>query len=163
MANRGRGLTFDPFEPGCIDSPYEQYARLRASDPVHRSELLGGWVLTRYDDVARILRDPTISVELDNADDTPVVSTERQRMTERGGKAGTLVLRDDPDHARLRRLMQQPFGIRAIDGLRTMVRERVDAELDAVVGRGEMDVIGDFAYPLPVAVFCQMLGIPNED
>ena len=156
-------VAFDPFEPGYVDSPYAQYARLRATDPVHRSDLLGGWVLTRYDDVARILRDPTISVELENANATPVVSTERQRMTERGGKAGTLVLRDDPDHARLRRLMQQPFGIRAIDGLRTMVQERVDRELNALLPRGEIDVIADFAYPLPVTVFCEMLGIPDED
>jgi cytochrome P450 len=156
-------VAFDPFEPGFVESPYDQYARLRATDPVHRSELLGGWVLTRYDDVARILRDPTISVELENANTTPIVETERQRMHERGGKADTLVLRDDPDHARLRRLMQQPFGIRAIEGLRTMVEERVQRELDALIPRGEMDVIGDFAYPLPVAVFCEMLGIPDED
>ena len=156
-------VAFDPFEPGFVESPYEQYARLRATDPVHRSDLLGGWVLTRYDDVARILRDPSISVELENANSTPVVSNERARMDERGGRAGTLVLRDDPDHARLRRLMQQPFGIRAIEGLRTMVEERVVRELDALVPRGEMDVIADFAYPLPVTVFCEMLGIPDED
>jgi cytochrome P450 len=156
-------VAFDPFEAGYVESPYEQYARLRATDPVHWSDLLSGWVLTRYEDVARILRDPTISVEIENARATPVVETERQRMNERGGKADTLVLRDDPDHARLRRLMQQPFGIRAIDGLRSMVQERVDRELEAVIPRGFMDVIGDFAYPLPVAVFCTMLGIPDED
>ena len=156
-------VAFDPFEAGYVESPYEQYARLRATDPVHWSDLLSGWVLTRYDDVARILRDPTISVEIENARSTPVVETERQRMNERGGKADTLVLRDDPDHARLRRLMQQPFGIRAIEGLRSMVQDRVDRELDALIPRGEMDVIGDFAYPLPVAVFCEMLGIPDED
>jgi len=156
-------VAFDPFESGFVESPYEQYARLRATDPVHRSELLGGWVLTRYEDVARILRDATISVELEKANTTPIVETERQRMHERGGKADTLVLRDDPDHARLRRLMQQPFGIRAVAGLRTMVEERVQRELDALVPRGEMDVIADFAYPLPVAVFCEMLGFPDED
>src|SRR6476619_6726191 len=156
-------VAFDPFEAGYVESPYEQYARLRATDPVHWSDLLSGWVLTRYDDVARILRDPTISVEIENARSTPVVETERQRMNERGGKADTLVLRDDPDHARLRRLMQQPFGIRAIEGLRSMGQDRVNRELDALTPRGEMDVIGDFAYPLPVAVFCTMLGIPDED
>jgi cytochrome P450 len=155
--------TFDPFEPGFVESPYDQYARLRASDPVHWSDLLQGWVLTRYEDVAFILRDSTISVELDNAKASPVVQYERDRMAARGGKAETLVLRDDPDHARLRRLMQQPFGIRAIDRLRDMVRDRIDAALDELVPNGEMDVIGDFAYPLPVAVFCSMLGIPDED
>lgn len=154
---------FDPFEPGYVESPYGQYARLRATDPVHWSGLLEGWVLTRYDDVAQVLRDLTISVELENAKPTMVAESERLRMAERGGKAETLVLRDDPDHARLRRLMQQPFGIRAIDNLREMVRMRIDAALDVLVTRGEMDVIADFAYPLPVAIFCEMLGIPEED
>jgi len=163
MADRSRSLTFDPFEPGYVESPYEQYARLRAADPVHWSDLLEGWVLTRYDDVTHILREPTISVELDNAKPTAFVEAERTRMAANNRKIDTLVLRDDPDHARLRKLMQQPFGIRAIDALREMVCLRIDAALDALAGRGEMDVISDFAYPLPVAVFCEMLGIPDED
>ena len=155
-------VAFDPFEAGFVESPYEQYARLRADDPVHWSDLLEGFVLTRYEDVAHVLREPTISVELANAKPTGFVSAERTRMAETGRKTDTLVLRDDPDHARLRRLMQQPFGIRAIDALREMVRARVDAALDDLVDRGEMDVIADFAYPLPVAIFCEMLGIPDE-
>ncbi|MEY2420371.1 MAG: hypothetical protein QOI95_438 [Acidimicrobiaceae bacterium] len=156
-------MKFDPFEPGYVDSPYDHYARLRAEDPSHWSDLLEGWVLTRYDDVAYVLREPTISVQLDNAKPTNFVEAERTRMAETGRKADTLVLRDDPDHARLRRLMQQPFGIRAIDALREMVRTRVDAALDQLADRGAMDVIVDFAYPLPVAIFCEMLGIPDED
>lgn len=156
-------VAFDPFEAGYVDSPYAHYARLRVADPVHWSDLLHGWVLTRYDDVAHVLREPTISVEIDNARPTPAVETERQRMAERGGKADTLVLRDDPDHARLRRLMQQPFGIRAVDNLREMVKARIDTAIDELLPRGQIDVIGDFAYPLPVAIFCEMLGIPDED
>jgi cytochrome P450 len=156
-------VAFDPFEAGFVESPYEQYARLRADDPVHWSDLLEGWVLTRYEDVAFVLREPTISVELDNASPTNFVATERARMIENGAKSDTLVLRDDPDHARLRRLLQQPFGIRAIDALRDMVRTRVDAALDRLIDQGHMDVISDFAYPLPVAIFCEMLGIPDED
>jgi cytochrome P450 len=155
-------VLFDPFEAGYVESPYGQYARLRADDPVHWSDLLEGWVLTRYEDVAHVLREPTISVELDNATPTAFVEAERTRMSETNRKTDTLVLRDDPDHARLRRLMQQPFGIRAIDALRDMVRVRIDDALDQLADRGEMDVIVDFAYPLPVAIFCEMLGIPDE-
>jgi cytochrome P450 len=73
------------------------------------------------------------------------------------------VLRDDPDHNRLRRLLQRPFGPRQIEGLRRMVHERVDAAMAALAPRGAMDVIDDFAYPLPVGVFCEMFGIPDED
>ena len=150
------GVAFDPFEAGYVASPYGQYARLRADDPVHWSDLLEGWVLTRYEDVAFVLREPTISVELDNAKPTGFVEAERTRMSETNRKTDTLVLRDDPDHARLRRLMQQPFGIRAIEALRDMARVRIDEALDRLVDRGGMDVIVDFAYPLPVAIFCEM-------
>jgi cytochrome P450 len=157
--------TFDPLEPGFLESPYEQYARLRAHDPVHWSELLEGWVVTRYDDVAALLRDPTssTSVEIENANPTRLVVGERTRMREANREAHTLVLRDDPDHNRLRKLLQRPFGPRQIEGLRQMVRERVDAALAELAPRGAMDVIDDFAYPLPVGVFCEMFGIPDED
>lgn len=156
-------VAFDPFEPGFVDWPYDQYARLRATEPVHWSTLLEGWVLTRYDEVSRVLRDPTISVEIDNAKPTALVEHERNRMLERGRKSETLVLRDDPDHARLRKLMAKPFGARAVERLRDMIAARVEVAFAEVAGRGEMDVIADFAYPLPVGVFCEMLGIPDED
>ena len=60
-------VAFDPFEDGFVEWPYDQYARLRAAEPVHRSDLLQGWVLTRYEDIAALLKDPTLSVEIENA------------------------------------------------------------------------------------------------
>jgi cytochrome P450 len=156
-------VAFDPFEQGFVQSPYEQYARLRARDPVHWSELLEGWVLTRHDDVVALLRDPTISVELDNARATGVIAMQRARQARTGRTSDTLVLRDDPDHNRLRKLLQRPFGPRPVEALRAMIAERVDGAMAGLAPRGEMDVVGDFAYPLPVAVFNEMLGLPDED
>ena len=158
-----RPVAFDPFEPGFVESPYDQYGRLRAHDPVHWSELLGGWVLTRYDDVVGLLRDPTISVNLDFAQPTPLVLEHRERQKVSGREPNSIVLRDEPDHGRLRRLLQPSFGPRAIETLRGMVQQRVDAALADLLPRGEMDVIADFAYPLPVGIFCEMFGIPEED
>jgi cytochrome P450 len=120
-------------------------------------------VLTRFADVAAVLRDPTVSVELDRATPTPVVALQLARQERTGRGLDTLVLRDDPDHQRLRRLMQRPFGPRAVEGLRAMVTRRVDAAMDALAANGSMDVIGDFAYPLPVAVVNDLLGLPEED
>ena len=156
-------VAFDPFEPGFVESPYGQYARLRAQDPVHWSDLLQGWVLTRHDDVVALLRDLDISVELDNARPSAVVDQQRERQARTGRNSDTLVLRDDPDHNRLRKLLQRPFGPRPVEALRAMVAERVDGSMAELAGRDGMDVIGDFAYPLPVAVFNQMLGMPDED
>jgi len=159
----GKGVAFDPFEPGFVDSPYEQYARLRAADPVHWSDILQGWVLTRHDDVASLLRDPTVSSDLENATPTTVVSRQRERQARSGRRSDTLVLRDDPDHDRLRKLLQRPFGPRPVEGLRRMLSARVVAAIAELAPRGALDVIADFAYPLPVAVFCELLGLPDED
>jgi cytochrome P450 len=159
----GKGVAFDPFEPGFVDSPYEQYARLRDADPVHWSGMLQGWVLTRHDDVASLLRDPTVSSDLDNASPTTVVLRQRERQALGGRRSDTLVLRDDPDHNRLRKLLQRPFGPRPVEGLQRMVSARVDAAIAELAPQGAMDVIADFAYPLPVAVFCELLGLPDED
>jgi cytochrome P450 len=156
-------VAFDPFEPGFVESPYGQYDRLRAHDPVHWSGLLQGWVLTRHDDVVALLRDPDISVELDNARASGIVDQQRERQARTGRSSDTVVLRDDPDHNRLRKLLQRPFGPRPVEAMRAMVTERVDGAIADLVGRGGMDVIGDFAYPLPVAVFNEMLGLPDED
>jgi cytochrome P450 len=156
-------VAFDPMAPGFVESPYEQYAALRSADPVHRSELLAGWVLTRYDDVDRVLRDPTISVEQKSAAGNPLIDVEIARMERDGRSAATLVLRDEPDHGRLRRLLQPPFGPRAVAGLHDLVHDRVAEVLDRLVPMGRMDVMADFAYPLPVGIFCDLLGVPPED
>lgn len=163
---------FDPLEEGFVEWPYDQYRRLRAEDPVHHSELLHGWVVTRYHDVNRILRDHGVSAEIDKAEPTPLTVAEVERRDNggdghRGGR--TLVLLDDPDHARLRKLIAPPFRARMADGLRDLVHDRVRTCVDGLVARHgagvtvELDLIADFAYPLPVDIFCQMLGIPEED
>ena len=129
---------------------------------MHWSDLLEGWVLTRYEDVAHVLREPTISVELDNAKPTGFVEAERTRMTETGRKTDTL--------GAARRPRSRPAAAAHAAAVRhsrdrCAARHgapRVDAALDRLVDRGEMDVIVDFAYPLPVAIFCEMLGIPDE-
>jgi cytochrome P450 len=159
----GDEVRFDPFEPGFIESPHGQYARLRAADPVHWSELLEGWVLTRYDDCFSLLRDTSISVDLDKAAPTRTVEMQRERQARSDRDTDTLVLRDDPDHQRLRKLMQRPFGPRPVEGLRAMVADRVDQALDELAPRGAMDVVADFAYPLPVGIFNDMLGLPADD
>lgn len=156
--------TFDPFEAGFDAWPYDQYRRLREADPVHWSELLHGWILTRFDDVTAVLRDATVSSDLERAEPSPVVDLLRARTgRNRGDREGmTLVLLDDPEHARIRRLLQPSFTARSIEGLRASIQARVDAALDDLAARPTIDLLADFAYPLPVAVFCEMLGIPDE-
>lgn len=153
---------FDPFEAAFDAWPYDQYRRLREADPVHWSDLLGGWILTRYEDVSDVLRDRTVSSDLSRANPSPVVDLLRARQGEQADDEMTLVLTDDPEHARLRKAIQAPFTSRAVGKLRSSISRRVDHYIAALVERDHFELIDDFAYPLPVEVFCEMLGIPAE-
>ena len=108
---------FNPFAPGFVDDPYAQYAALREQDPVHRS-LLGPWVLTRYDDVLRVLRDPSLSVEDAQRRRRTRRSSARDRrrsFDERRSRGTRAMLNlDPPDHDRLRRLVAE--GVHPEDG-----------------------------------------------
>src|SRR6478735_4001775 len=139
----GRPAVFDPFEDGFVDDPYDQYARLRDGDPVHHSALLHGWVVTRFADVAKLLRDPSISSDIANATPNPLTIMELERLAERSRAAETIVLMDDPDHARVRKLMAEPFRPREIERLRARVEERIEGALDALRddrGTGEIEL-----------------------
>jgi cytochrome P450 len=158
----GEPVMFNPFEPGFFDDPYRQYAALRERDPVHRSPL-EVWALFRYDDIVRVLRDPSLSVQIDNA-----APTARMRMfaeqapteaQERG--AHSILNVDPPDHTRLRRLVSKAFTPKMVEGLRPRIQELVDEALDTMAARGCGDVIGDLAFPLPFTVISEMLGMPD--
>lgn len=160
--------TLDPFAPGFADDPYPQYARLRETDPVHRSPLLFGWVVTRYDDVGRLLRDPTVSSNVRHATPTPATQIEQALLAEAPRAAETVVLMDDPDHARVRKLLAGPFRPREVEARRAAVTARIDRAFDELRARhGDgpvtLDLVGELAYPLPVEIFSDMLGLPEED
>ena len=155
-------LTLNPFAPGFFDSPYEQYAQLRADDPV-RPALDTGWLLFAYDDVIRLLRDPTLSVEDRNV---PGPSARNEMvaamMGDREPRGNRAILNlDPPDHDRIRRLVSYAFTPKRVREMRPRVDELVTTALDAVAGRGEMDVISDLAFPLPFQVISEMLGMPD--
>ncbi|MGQ0431178.1 MAG: cytochrome P450 [Microthrixaceae bacterium] len=168
-AEAGSSVSFDPFEAGFNEWPYDQYARLRAADPVHRSDLMGGWVLTRYADVERVLKDPTMSSQIDNATPTPQTEMELQRRAEVEGAEGAdpLPLLDEPDHTRVRRLIAPTFRKGSVRNLHETIERHVSELLDSIVERhgpsGTFDLVSELAYPMPVMVICELMGIPDED
>ena len=154
---------FNPFAPGFFEDPYPHYAELRERDPVHRS-LIGPWILSGYEDVVRVLRDPTLSVEDRNAVSFTVEPEIAAVFEGRDGGDRAMLNLDPPDHDRLRRLVSKAFTPKMIASLRPEVERLVDAALDEVVARGtgEMDLIADLAFPLPFTVISEMLGMPME-
>jgi cytochrome P450 len=153
---------FDLRVPEIRDDPYPHYARLREEEPVHRGAL-GELMLTRYADVAFSLTDPRFS------NDVRITELFRQRMAMLGEKAAELdstfsmIGMDPPDHTRLRRLVQKGFTPRSVEALRPRIEQLVDELLEAAEPEGEMDLIGQFAYPLPITVICELLGVPVSD
>jgi cytochrome P450 len=150
-------IQFNPMDPDFVADPYPMYHRLRAEDPVHHSPL-GFWVLTRYADVLAMLRDGRLIKE-------PIAAFVAARfgVAVPPGLGLSMLDRDPPDHTRLRGLVSKAFTPRALERLRPEIQQIVDGLLDEVRARGSMDLIEEFAYPLPVRVICEMLGVPVKD
>jgi cytochrome P450 len=154
---------FNPFGPGFTDDPYPHYRELREGDPVHQSPL-GIWLLFRYDDVLRFLRDHELSADAANARPTPLDELAAEVLGDRAERGSRAMLNlDPPDHTRLRRLVSKAFTPRMIDSLRPRLQELVDEALDRAAEGGGMDLIADLAFPLPFAVISEMLGTPDVD
>jgi cytochrome P450 len=131
---------------------------------VHQSPL-GVWILFRHEDVNRVLRDPSMSVEFDNAAPTPMMASLVDDVPgARRDRRSTAILNlDPPDHTRLRRLVQGTFTPKMVEALRPRVQSLVDETLDAMaVDGGTVDVIDRLAFPLPFTVISELLGMPDN-
>jgi cytochrome P450 len=157
-------LAFNPFDPGFRVNPYPTYRRLLAEDPVHRTPF-GMLVLSRYRDCAAILRDPRTSSDASNSNMYKAFMAGRDPEEVFGALAGMrpFLFMDPPDHTRLRGLVQKAFTPKTVENLRPRIQELVDDLMAPVMERGSMEVIEDLAYPLPVRVITEMLGVPLED
>lgn len=157
--------TFNPFDPAFRANPHPFYDALREQDPVHLAP--GGLVvLTRYDDVASVLRSNDFSRDVEKSA-KPVDDPIRTRMRERRRDSSKSILNlDPPDHTRLRRLVSKSFTPSAIERLRPSVQGLVDDALDAVERRvrdgGSLELIDDLAFPVPFLVISAMLGMPID-
>ena len=157
-------VEYNPFAPGMLANPYEMYRALRENDPIHRSEMMESWVLSRYDDIDKVLMDNRFSSDRAKAN-TRFSQMMREQQEQYGpmSSAQTMLTSDPPDHTRLRKLVSKAFTPRAVLDLRPRIQEIVDYLLAEAGKRGEFDIIHDLAYPLPVIVIAEMLGVPPED
>ena len=161
-------LVWDPYDPAWVEDPYAVYAELRARNPVHRSAL-GFWVFTRHADCLAILRDRRSSSDGRNVDESTFREVRAVDLPLQEGTGAVLaemapfLFRDPPDHTRLRGLVQKAFTPRVVEGLRPRLQEICDGLLDEAFERGDVDLVADYAYPLPVQIIVEMLGVPAED
>jgi cytochrome P450 len=161
-------LVWDPYDPAWVSDPYAVYRELRRSNPVHRNAL-GFWVFTRHADCLAILRDRRSSSDGRNVDQSAFREFRAGDIPAQDGPESMLaemapfLFRDPPDHTRLRGLVQKAFTPRVVEGLRPRLQEICDGLLDDALERGEVDLVADYAYPLPVQIIVEMLGVPAED
>ena len=152
---------FRLLDPDVLADPYPLYRRLRREDPVHWDPFLHSWVVTRYTDVVRVLRDfsarraPTAEqlTELGLEALNPVAKVMVKQM----------LFLDPPEHARIRSLASAAFTPQRVAALRSHIRDIVRELLAKVRRQGGINVIADLAEPLPCIVTAEMLGVPIED
>jgi len=153
---------YKPYRPGFDVDPFPVYARLRESAPIFYWEEGRSWVLSRHEDVVAILRDDRFVTDRRHWEHTePYHASLRMPALELFMKHSLISL-SIADHQRVRRLVAPAFSPRAIELLRPMVHEIVDDILDSLAGRETLDVVRDFAEPIPNRVLSRMLKLPRE-
>lgn len=156
--------TLDPHDEGFRADPFPTFARLRDTDPVHWSDAVGGWVLTRYADVVATQRDPRLSSDRITPSFAELPTARRLELQQLQTSLGSwAVFSDPPEHTRLRKLFNKAFTARAIAGREAGIERIVDDLLRPLLRRGTGDLIAEFAYPLPALVICDLIGLPHDD
>lgn len=146
-------MDFVPASEHPLD-PFPQYERMRQSAPVYLDEQSGSWHVFRYDDVQRVLSEHARFSSRMGGDE----SSEAGHLF-----ASSLITTDPPRHRQLRSLVTQAFTPKAVEALTPRISELTDGLLEGVMSRGTADLIEVLAYPLPVIVISELMGIPAED
>jgi cholest-4-en-3-one 26-monooxygenase len=131
---------------------HDLFRWMRENDPVHRDERNGIWVVSKYEDVSYVERQPEL-----------FSSAQGVRPKGGGADALSIVSMDDPEHARQRRLISRGFTGARITQLTDHIRELAHELVDEVAKRGECDFVDDIAKPLPLIVIAEMLGLGVDD
>ncbi|MCA0454355.1 MAG: cytochrome P450 [Chloroflexi bacterium] len=158
-------MLLDTTSPQFRHDPYPTYAALRETEPVSliNEPVMGqAWLVTRYDDVVTVLKDPrfsnegrkTAAVQRKAPWWTPKVLTTFQN---------SMLLVDDPDHRRLRDLVHKAFTPKMLQGLNKVIENVTDERLEKMARKKSVDLIADFALPIPLTVISDMMGVPVKD
>ena len=155
--------------PRLRSHPHRPYRALRRLDRAHRSPM-GIWVLSGHQEVAAALRHPALGSDEAKADLSairPAWAIKRLAPAEPGPfrdlVPSLILFRDPPDHSRLRSLVNKAFTPKAVSELEERIGQIVNERLDRIEPTGRMDLLADFAYPVPALVICELLGVPNAD
>lgn len=158
----------DLASPALKADPYPMFASLRASNPIVQITLPNGrpgWLITRYKDADLVLRDERFVKDMQHAFDPEVLASMPRAipLPRKNFMNMQMLSLDPPDHTRLRALINISFTPRLVEQWHERIQQITDELIDAVQDEGEMDLIDQFAFPLPMRVISEMLGVPAED
>jgi cytochrome P450 len=149
------------FCAGSLDDPYPFFADLRSADPVHWSEPLNSWVLTRHDDVFAIMSDPRVGMNRIGALMAGIPAEKRAAVRPLEVHIGHwLGFTDPPQHTRLRKIVSHTFTPRFAQAMSGRIQAAVDQILDGLAEGPSFDVLDDLSRPLPAVVIYELMGIP---
>lgn len=152
-----------PFTVEQTDDPHPGYTALREQYPVRLVTLPSGfkaWLVTRYADVRQALTEPRLSKDEALRAQLAVMRFPREVEANMNNH---MLNADPPDHTRLRKLVSAAFTARRVEAMRPRIQQIADSLLDDLAGRDEADLLDTFAFPLPIQVICELLGVPGED
>ncbi|KWX05079.1 cytochrome P450 [Carbonactinospora thermoautotrophica] len=156
----------DLFSDAFLQDQYRTYAWLVEHRPVSRVRWVDGtelWLVTRYDDAKALLADPRVVNDLKKQTRIDLAAMSGLPPEVQPYFLHNVLNTDPPDHTRLRKLVNKAFTPRRVQELRPRVQEITDGLLDRIGAREEVDLLEEFAYPLPVTVICELLGVPVAD
>ncbi len=148
------------FGPDMLQNPFPVYHRLQNTDPVHWDDRLNAWIVTRYDDVSKLMKDRRFSSDR--------VTLARNRYADRHQHVFDLLSRimlqtDDPQHKRLRDQVHSAFTRTAVETYSSKIQHLCRTLLAPGIERGRMEFVSEFAAPLPILVISEIVGIPSEE
>jgi cytochrome P450 len=143
--------------------PYRLYRQLRTVAPIHRSGLDGVWYVSGFDACREVLGDPRIGKNDQFIVPRHGVDPERVRLARRRRSRRSMITANPPEHTRLRGAAKGAFIPPAMNALRSRVAAIVAERLDRLAALGEADVMAELAFPMPVTVVGEMIGVPEED
>jgi cytochrome P450 len=150
-------------DPANRANPYPLYAELRKTPVARQAD--GSYVVSTYDEIVALLHDPRVSSDPRNHPELAATTSASDEGPP--GLPESFLRRDPPDHDRLRELAMRPFGPPCtpgrIEGMRGWLTGVANGLIDGMAGKNRVDIVEDFAYPLPVTAICKLLGVPRED
>ena len=158
------GREYNHFAGPHLENPYPFFEQLRKEAPVTFNPMLGMWLISRYDDIAAVLNNPTGFSSASGIGSKDKLSAEAQQILGPGPILhDSPLIMDPPGHTRLKRLLQRGFLPAKVARQEARIRQFTNTLIDGFVHDGRADLVKQFAHPLPVQVILSMVGVPQQD